>query len=127
MRRSREHGWGPVVSHRSGETEDTTIADFVVGVGIAQFKTGAPSRTERVAKYNRMLRIEEELGAASRFAGRSGLGARLRPWLWFPSTAAHRLRKPSRHVDHHRSFDSDFGVAYSVDQGDGVRPDVLSV
>jgi enolase len=72
---AREHGWGAVVSHRSGETEDTTIADFVVGAGIAQIKTGAPSRTERVAKYNQMLRIEEELGAAARFAGRTGLGS----------------------------------------------------
>ena len=71
---ARAHGWGAVVSHRSGETEDTTIADFVVGAGIAQIKTGAPSRTERVAKYNQMLRIEEELGAAARFAGRAGLG-----------------------------------------------------
>jgi enolase len=71
---AREHGWGAVVSHRSGETEDTTIADFVVGAGIAQIKTGAPSRTERVAKYNQMLRIEEELGVAARFAGRTGLG-----------------------------------------------------
>jgi enolase len=72
---ARDHGWGAVVSHRSGETEDTTIADFVVGAGIAQIKTGAPSRTERVAKYNQMLRIEEELGAAARFAGRTGLGS----------------------------------------------------
>jgi enolase len=71
---ARDHGWGAVVSHRSGETEDTTIADFVVGAGIAQIKTGAPSRTERVAKYNQMLRIEEELGSTARFAGRTGLG-----------------------------------------------------
>jgi enolase len=70
---AREHGWGAVVSHRSGETEDTTIADFVVGAGIAQIKTGAPSRTERVAKYNQMLRIEEALGASARFAGHAGL------------------------------------------------------
>jgi enolase len=70
---AREAGWGAVVSHRSGETEDTTIADFVVGAGIAQIKTGAPSRTERVAKYNQMLRIEEELGGSARFAGASGL------------------------------------------------------
>jgi enolase len=62
-------GWGAVVSHRSGETEDTTIADFVVGAGIRQIKSGAPSRSERVAKYNRLLRIEEELGAAARYAG----------------------------------------------------------
>ena len=70
---ARDHGWGAVVSHRSGETEDTTIADFVVGAGIAQIKTGAPSRTERVAKYNQMLRIDEELASAARFAGHSGL------------------------------------------------------
>ncbi len=73
VQRARAAGWGAVVSHRSGETEDTTIADFVVGAGIAQIKTGAPSRTERVAKYNQMMRIEEELGAAARFAGRAGL------------------------------------------------------
>ena len=70
------HGWGSVVSHRSGETEDTTIADFVVGAGVAQIKSGAPSRTERVAKYNQLLRIEEQLGAAARFAGSSGLAMR---------------------------------------------------
>ena len=70
---AQRNGYTTVLSHRSGETEDTTIADFVVGAGIAQIKTGAPSRTERVAKYNQMLRIEEQLGAAARFAGRSGL------------------------------------------------------
>jgi enolase len=73
VQRARAAGWGAVVSHRSGETEDTTIADFVVGAGIAQIKTGAPSRTERVAKYNQMLRIEELLGESAVFAGRSGL------------------------------------------------------
>ena len=69
---ARSAGWGQVVSHRSGETEDTTIADFVVGAGIAQIKTGAPSRSERVAKYNQLLRIEEELGDVATFAGRAG-------------------------------------------------------
>ena len=64
-----DNGWGAVVSHRSGETEDTTIADFVVGAGIRQIKSGAPSRSERVAKYNRLVRIEEELGSAARYAG----------------------------------------------------------
>jgi enolase len=73
IRDAREHGWGQVVSHRSGETEDAFIADFVVGTGVRQIKSGAPSRSERVAKYNRLLRIEEELGAAAHFAGRSGL------------------------------------------------------
>jgi len=62
-------GWNAFISHRSGETEDTTIADFVVAMGTGQIKTGAPSRSERVAKYNRLLRIEEELGAGALFAG----------------------------------------------------------
>ncbi|HEY8711642.1 MAG TPA: phosphopyruvate hydratase, partial [Thermoanaerobaculia bacterium] len=57
-------------SHRSGETEDTTIADFTVAVGAGHIKTGAACRGERIAKYNRLLRIEEELGSAARFAGR---------------------------------------------------------
>ena len=63
-------GYTAVVSHRSGETEDTTIADLVVGMNAGQIKTGAPSRTDRVAKYNQLLRIEEELDAAARFPGR---------------------------------------------------------
>lgn len=63
-----------VISHRSGETEDTTIADLVVATGVGQIKTGAPARSERVAKYNQLLRIEEELGELARFAGRAALG-----------------------------------------------------
>jgi enolase len=63
-------GWTTVVSHRSGETEDTTIADLAVAVGSGQIKTGAPSRSERVAKYNQLLRIEELLGESARFPGR---------------------------------------------------------
>jgi enolase len=59
-----------VVSHRSGETEDTTIADLVVALNAGQIKTGAPSRTDRVAKYNQLLRIEEELEEAAAYAGR---------------------------------------------------------
>lgn len=62
-------GYTAVVSHRSGETEDTTIADLVVGVNAGQIKTGAPSRTERVAKYNQLLRIEEELGDIAEYLG----------------------------------------------------------
>jgi enolase len=65
------HGYGSVISHRSGETEDTTIADLAVAVNAGQIKTGAPSRSERVAKYNRLLRIEAELGSAGQYAGRS--------------------------------------------------------
>jgi len=66
---SRENGWGVMVSHRSGETEDTFIADLVVGLATGQIKTGAPCRSERLAKYNQLLRIEEELGAAAKYAG----------------------------------------------------------
>ncbi|WP_308752079.1 phosphopyruvate hydratase [uncultured Anaerotruncus sp.] len=62
-------GYTAIVSHRSGETEDTTIADLAVALNAGQIKTGAPSRSERVAKYNRLLRIEEELGAAARYPG----------------------------------------------------------
>jgi enolase len=62
-------GWTAVVSHRSGETEDVTIADLVVGTNAGQIKTGAPARSDRVAKYNQLLRIEEELGDAAQYAG----------------------------------------------------------
>ena len=62
-------GWTSVVSHRSGETEDTTIADLAVATNCGQIKTGAPARSERVAKYNRLLRIEEALGKRARYAG----------------------------------------------------------
>ena len=68
---ARRAGYGVVISHRSGETEDTTIADLAVGTGAGQIKTGSASRTDRVAKYNQLLRIEEELGAAAVYAGRS--------------------------------------------------------
>ena len=64
-------GWTAVVSHRSGETEDTTIADLVVALNAGQIKTGSISRSERIAKYNRLLRIEEELGDAAEYAGAS--------------------------------------------------------
>jgi len=70
-------GYTAIMSHRSGETEDTTIADLAVAVNAGQIKTGAPSRTDRVAKYNQLLRIEEELGAAARYRGRAAV-SRLR-------------------------------------------------
>jgi enolase len=73
---ARSHGYGCVMSHRSGETEDTTIADLAVATGVGQIKTGAPSRTDRVAKYNQLLRIEEELGDAAAYPG----------WDAFPRT-----------------------------------------
>ena len=66
---ARQAGWTAIVSHRSGETEDTTIADLAVGLNTGQIKTGAPCRSERTAKYNRLLRIEEELQDAASFAG----------------------------------------------------------
>ncbi len=67
---ARQAGWGAVMSHRSGETEDTTIADLSVAWNVGQIKAGAPARSDRVAKYNRLLRIEHELGDRARYAGR---------------------------------------------------------
>ncbi|MHC5052295.1 MAG: phosphopyruvate hydratase, partial [Planctomycetota bacterium] len=64
---ARAAGYNAVISHRSGETEDTTIADLAVGTGAGQIKTGAPCRSDRVAKYNRLLRIEEELGGRASY------------------------------------------------------------
>ncbi len=69
IRLARANGYTAVISHRSGETEDTTIADLAVATGVGQIKTGAPSRTDRVAKYNQLLRIEEELGAKAEYPG----------------------------------------------------------
>ena len=68
---SIDNGWGVMVSHRSGETEDSFIADLVVGLGTGQIKTGAPCRSERLAKYNQILRIEEELGDKAVYAGKN--------------------------------------------------------
>jgi hypothetical protein len=90
---ARRAGWTAMVSHRSGETEDTTIADFVVAMGTGQIKTGAPSRSERVAKYNRLLRIEGELGDAARYPGGAGALAGSGP-------ARESVRRPGR--DHGR-------------------------
>jgi enolase len=73
MEMARKANYTAVVSHRSGETEDAFIADFVVAMGTGQIKTGSASRTDRIAKYNQLLRIEEELGGAARFPGRSAL------------------------------------------------------
>jgi enolase len=67
---AHRNGWTTMISHRSGETEDTTIADLVVALGSGQIKSGAPCRSERVAKYNQLLRIEEELGESARYPGR---------------------------------------------------------
>ena len=72
---ARNAGWSTVISHRSGETEDSTIADLAVAWDAGQIKSGAPCRSERLAKYNRLLRIEDELGKAARYAG---------PWCILP-------------------------------------------
>ena len=77
IRIAREAGYTAVISHRSGETEDTTIADLAVATGAGQIKTGAPSRSDRVAKYNRLLRIEEELGGAAEFPGLQAFAQRV--------------------------------------------------
>jgi enolase 1/2/3 len=70
---ARSAGYGTIISHRSGETEDSTIADLAVGTSAGQIKTGSASRSDRVAKYNQLLRIEEELGSAARYAGRAAI------------------------------------------------------
>ncbi len=67
---AKEAGYTAIVSHRSGETEDTTIADIAVATNSGQIKTGSASRTDRIAKYNQLLRIEEELGDAARYVGK---------------------------------------------------------
>jgi enolase 1/2/3 len=76
MRTAREAGYTQVMSHRSGETEDTTVADLAVATGCGQIKTGAPSRSDRVAKYNQLLRIEEALGKDATYPGRSAFRSR---------------------------------------------------
>ena len=73
VRMASDAGYASVISHRSGETEDTTIADLAVGTGAGQIKTGSASRTDRICKYNQLLRIEEELGGGAKFAGRSAI------------------------------------------------------
>jgi enolase len=72
-------GYAAVVSHRSGETEDSTIADIAVGTAATQIKTGSLSRSDRMAKYNQLLRIEEQLGARARYAGRDAFPVKRRP------------------------------------------------
>jgi|SRR5687768_14698373 enolase len=76
LRMARDANYAAVISHRSGETEDTTIADLAVGTAAGQIKTGSASRSDRVAKYNQLLRIEEELGAQARYAGKGALRAK---------------------------------------------------
>jgi enolase len=72
---ARNAGYATIISHRSGETEDSTIADLAVGTAAGQIKTGSASRTDRVCKYNQLMRVEEELGTQAPFAGRSAIHA----------------------------------------------------
>jgi enolase len=76
IKMAHKAGYTAVVSHRSGETEDTTIADLAVALNTCQIKTGAPSRGERVAKYNQLIRIEQELGDAAVWPGKAAFGKR---------------------------------------------------
>jgi enolase len=85
---AHQAGWRAIISHRSGETEDTTIAELAVGLGAGQIKTGSLSRTDRVAKYNQLLRIEEVLGADAKYAGRNALSQ--------PSFPRRRESKPKK-------------------------------
>ena len=75
VRMASDAQYATIISHRSGETEDTTIADLAVGTGAGQIKTGSASRSDRVAKYNQLLRIEEELGSSAKYAGRAAIRA----------------------------------------------------
>jgi enolase len=77
VRMAHRAGYTSIMSHRSGETEDTTIADLAVALDCGQIKTGSASRSDRVAKYNQLLRIEQELGPAARYAGRTAIKATL--------------------------------------------------
>ena len=74
IRLANQVGFGAIISHRSGETEDTTIADFAVATGVGQIKTGSVSRTDRVCKYNQLLRIEKMIRETSQFPGKEVLG-----------------------------------------------------
>ena len=71
VKMAKDAGWGVMTSHRSGETEDSFIADLAVGLSTGQIKTGAPCRSERLSKYNQLMRIEEELGEKATYAGDS--------------------------------------------------------
>ena len=75
VRMASDAGYATIMSHRSGETEDATIADMAVGTAAGQIKTGSASRTDRTCKYNQLLRIEEELGAGAKYAGRAAIRA----------------------------------------------------
>jgi enolase len=88
---ARQAGYASVISHRSGETEDSTIADLAVGTSVGQIKTGSASRSDRIAKYNQLLRLEEELGARGRYAGRAAIKQLSAPGVGSAATSSSRL------------------------------------
>ena len=117
VRLAQASGYTAVMSHRSGETEDTTIADLAVALGTGQIKTGAPARSDRVAKYNQLLRIEEELGGSGAVSRVGGLPAGA------PLACPRDGRRPAPHEDrrHHRPRVVDAGGAAAADAGDRRR------
>src|SRR6185369_865311 len=96
VRMAADAGYATVISHRSGETEDATIADLAVGTAAGQIKTGSASRTDRVCKYNQLLRIEEQLGASATFAGKAGLVRSVRLPASAPSQSDGATARPRR-------------------------------
>jgi enolase len=96
VRMAADAGYATIISHRSGETEDTTIADLAVGTAAGQIKTGSASRTDRVCKYNQLLRIEEELGASATFAGKAGLVRSVRLPVSAPTESDGVTARPRR-------------------------------
>ena len=99
---ARANGYGVVMSHRSGETEDTTIADLAVATNVGQIKTGAPSRSDRVAKYNQLLRIEEELGDDAVYPGWSAFARAELVCVTCPPSCLAGRRSSRRSVPHRR-------------------------
>jgi enolase len=96
VRMATDAGYATIISHRSGETEDTTIADLAVGTAAGQIKTGSASRTDRVCKYNQLLRIEEQLGASATFAGKAGLVSSVRLPASAPTESDGATARPRR-------------------------------
>jgi enolase len=96
VRMAMDAGYATIISHRSGETEDTTIADLAVGTAAGQIKTGSASRTDRVCKYNQLLRIEEQMGASATFAGKAGLVRSVRLPASAPTESDGATARPRR-------------------------------
>ena len=110
---ARSNGYAAVMSHRSGETEDTTIADLAVATGRGQIKAGAPSRSDRVAKYNQLLRIEEELGSRASYPGWDAF-PRFSPFLL---TLPRHFARPTRALQRYRRKRGWSGVAPRIPAG----------